>query len=452
MGNLFLGIFNLKGSISMQHTDLKEKQVSTALFQFIFPITWKASSSQELVNYLQTHDFAPFQLNDFNKETAYYGRYNVNHNELEAFFLPITNTILFPKDTQPKGLHRYSKNLNLHASMNVLNAPIPFQIHSVDVFICPYELGFITIRAEINHLPFSQVLEFANYFRFLDSTPTVKQTTEISFNEKTYSTVGDFVFSTLVPPLQKFLCKEAVSLLTPNKMYVHSFVSYQEEEVRVPMTFDELSFSIFSNDKQIENNQLISQYYGPYYYSVIINLFHQLVFLKIAKTYSEINIDEATNEFERLNYIINSFTSNYYFNIFPAQTLGHELFKQLRNSFQIDHLYTNTKETLFSLFKYEENIITKRDSLLLLVLTLYTVVCGIFSMNLFTHDLKGTIHWDHFKSYNPFEYFTVFIVFSGIITVFFLGLQSLYQGLQKRRSRQRWVRESVLINKKDKLY
>ncbi|MEO2078424.1 MAG: hypothetical protein ABGX20_24155 [Bacillus sp. (in: firmicutes)] len=435
----------MKGPISMQqHTQTKDSHVSSALFQFIIPISLKASKVQHIADFLQGNHYTPFHLNDYHSETAFYGKFHVSHKELEDFFLPITNTILFPKTTQEKGLHRYTKSLNVEAQMQGLQTQVPFRILSADVFICPYELGFLTIRTEINHQSFSQVQEFANCFRYLKN----EQLNTITCGGESYQTVRDFIFSMIFPPLQPYLCEKTNALLPPNKMYVHSFISFHEVEVTNPMTFDELSFSYFTNEKQMETPGQITQHFGPFYYSVIINLFHQMVLIKIVKTFSEINIDKATFDFEKLNYLINSFTSNYYFNVYPAQSLGQELFRQLRSTLQIEQLYSNMKETLFSLFKFEENIVTKRDSLLLLILTLYTVVCGIFSMNLFTHDLKGNIKWNHFQSYNPFEYFAVFIVFSGIFTVFFLGLQSLYQGLKKKKKRKEWVQENVLINKK----
>ena len=111
-------------------------------------------------------------------------------------------------------------------------------------------------------------------------------------------------------------------------------------------------------------------------------------------------------------------------------------------------MYANTKDILFSLVKYEDNNVAKNDSMLLLVLTLYTVICGIFSMNLFTHDLQGNIKLDHFKSYNPFEYFAVFIVFSGIIVVGTLAIKGITQWYQNITNRKKWVRNTVWSSKK----
>ncbi len=443
----------------MQPIDLKEKHVSTALFQFIFPISLRAGHTQHLSSYIQNQGFTFFQLNDFQYESAYYGSNHVSHTQMESFFLPITNTILFPQSAQHKGLHRYTKKLNLNGQLILKSTRIHFQIHSADIFICPYELGFLTVRTEINHLPYSQTQQFADSFRFLKVHTKEEQMPEIEFSGNIYSQVGDFLFASVFPDLQDFIVKDAASLLTPNKMYVQSFHSFQEEEIidvvdvgsSTYTIIDEQCYSFITNHNRNETAPFISQFYGPFYYAIIIHHFHKLVFLKIAKHYSAINIDQGKNEYQHLIYTINSFTSNFFFNVYPAETTGQELFKQLRSCFQIDLLYTNTKETLFSLFKYEENIVTKRDSFLLLILTLYTVICGIFSMNLFTHDLVGKIKWSHFKSYNPFEYFAVFIVVSGIITIAILGIQSLYQAIQDRKNRKKWIRESVLTQKNDKL-
>jgi len=474
----------------MQPIELKEKHVSTALFQFIFPFSLKAGSDQNLFLYLEEQDFTLFQLSDVQLEKAYYGNYHVSHRDLEAFFHPLTNKILFPTSEQQKGFQRYTKKLDIIGRLTAKHVSIPFHIHSVDLFICPYDLGLLTIRTEINNLPLSQTIEFADCIRIIE--PQL-QKSKIEYDGKVYPQIIDFLFNYLVPQLPDYMKNDAVTFLTRQKMYVQSLLSISDGElidsvdeyrtgtlcglnsagkpfVRAnnleyisnyindnsynrwaPSTsylIDEQCFSCITIEKEFELSFLTEQFYGPFYYAVLINLFHKLVLLKITDGYSAININQDKKEVEKLIYAINSFTSNYFFAEYPVQTEGQELFNHLRKSFTIDNLYSNTKDILFSLFKYDENNMTKRDSLVLLVLTLYTVICGIFSMNLFTHDLVGKIKWSHFKYYNPFEYFAVGIVLSGIIVVAILGLQSLYQAIQDRIKRKKWLQESVLISKK----
>ena len=91
---------------------------------------------------------------------------------MEAYYLSFTNKILFPHSEHQKGLQRYSKDLNLagHLTTNLIS--IPFKIHSIDVTLCPYELGFLTIRTEVNTAPnmtLSEAIEFAARFRVLET-------------------------------------------------------------------------------------------------------------------------------------------------------------------------------------------------------------------------------------------------------------------------------------------
>lgn len=474
----------------MQPIELKEKHVSTALFQFIIPFSLKAGTDHDLSLYLEEQDFTPFQLSDVHMEQAFYGSYHVSHRDLEAFFLPLTNKILFPTSEQQKGFQRYTKKLDINSLLTARHVSIPFHIHSVDLFICPYDLGFLTIRSEINNLPLSQTIEFADCLRIME--PQL-QKSKIEYGGKVYPLIMDFLFDYLVPQLTNYMNNEAVTFLTRQKMYVQSLLSISGEGhidsvdvyrigtlcglnsagnpyVRAnnleyisnyindysynrwaPTTsylIDEQSFSCVTIEKEFELSFLIEQFYGPFYYVLLINLFHKFVLLKITDDFAVMNINQDKKEVDKLIYTINSFTSTYFFAEYPVSTEGQELFNHLRKSFIIDNLYSNTKDILSSLFKYDENNMTKRDSLVLLILTLYTVLCGIFSMNLFTHDLKGNIKWSHFKYYNPLEYFAVGILLSGIIVVAILGFQSLYQAIQDRIKRKKWLEKSVTSSKK----
>ena len=88
------------------------------------------------------NDFRPFRLDHLENENTYYGKFQVSHQNMEAYYLSFTNKILFPHSEHQKGLQRYSKDLNLtgHLTTNLIS--VPFKIHSIDVTLCPYELGF----------------------------------------------------------------------------------------------------------------------------------------------------------------------------------------------------------------------------------------------------------------------------------------------------------------------
>ena len=100
------------------------------------------------------NDFRPFRLDHLDDENTYYGEFKVSHQNIwkhTIFHLQIKFS--FPHSEHQKGLQRYSKDLNLtgHLTTNLIS--IPFKIHSIDVTLCPYELGFLTIRTEVNTAP-----------------------------------------------------------------------------------------------------------------------------------------------------------------------------------------------------------------------------------------------------------------------------------------------------------
>lgn len=474
----------------MEQIKLIEKSLSTGIFQFTFPFQLISGSEQDLIFFLEKHHFRAFQIEQLENEKAFYGSYFVSHRDMEEYFLPFTHKILFPLVEDKKGFQRYSKALNLKAILSAKNVTMPFQLHSIDLTICPYEIGFLTFRTEITDSTLSKAIEFAACFHV--SEAMTEKEINMEWDRKASLDVDNFKTETMISGLMNFFDMEGLSINKGEK-YVQSLLSFNEGETigpvdvyrsgnlnglgvdghpyvnannleyikrqvkknsydrYAPNTFyyvEEHCFTCLTNEKNEKVTYLASRSFGEFYYSLLLHLFHKLVFLKIANEYSKLNIEYDTKEIENLNYTINSFTSNYYFVVMPSLAQDKELFNLLRNSFNIDLWYDNTRETLFSLFKYEENTVTKRDSLLLLILTIYTIVCGIFSINLFTDDLKGSIHLGHFKSYNPFEYFAVFLVFSGLIVAIVLAIQSLYQGILDRKSRKRWVKQTVPLSKR----
>ncbi|MED4237878.1 hypothetical protein [Priestia megaterium] len=275
----------------MQQIDIQEKKIDRALFQFVFPFSLKQGTESTISSFLKKSGFKLFQLNQLEDECAYYGDFKVSHRDMEAYYLSFTNKILFPHSEKEKGLHRYSKPLNIRGKLITDTECIPFQIHSVDLTICPYELGFLTIRTELKpftSMPLSHSLEFADRFRVLE------------------------------PRTRK---------------------------------------------------------------------------------------DSSTKR--------------------------------------------EAKQSLESLFRYQENVNAKKDSLLLLILTLYSVVGQMLGMGLVVSDFIGRIKWRNIRAYNPVEYFALILAASGVIISLILGIQSLYQWIIDQRNRKKWVKQTVLSSTKE---
>ncbi len=162
-----------------------------------------------------------------------------------------------------------------------------------------------------------------------------------------------------------------------NVPYIHDYLtkhSYQRWAPNRYFIMEEHIFTCITNEGEQEVTKLASQMYGEFYYALLLNLFHKVVLLKMANAYAELNIEQDTNEIEKLIYSINSFTANYFSLELVSQSQSEDIFFRLRKLFNIEILYSNAKQNLDSLFKYQENVAAKKDSLLLLILTLYSVV------------------------------------------------------------------------------
>ncbi|UUZ83384.1 hypothetical protein LJK88_05665 [Paenibacillus sp. P26] len=115
--------------------------------------------------------------------------------------------------------------------------------------------------------------------------------------------------------------------------------------------------------------------------------------LKLSNRYSHVQLDQNQEEIEELIRSITTFSAKYYFLEVVSQSQGKEIFIQLRNNLGSDELFSEVKKTLSDLYKYQENFTTKRSNYLLLILTIYTVISGIYGMNQVIEDLKAPIQW-----------------------------------------------------------
>ena len=130
----------------MEEIELKEKKVSFAIFQFLFPFSLLEGKEDDTANKLKENGYEWFRLDKLEKEDDYYGKYEIDHEDLENYYLPFTNRILFPKEEDGKGFQRYTKALGMKKHFKAPSYSAEFVIHSVDIFICPYQIGLLNVQ------------------------------------------------------------------------------------------------------------------------------------------------------------------------------------------------------------------------------------------------------------------------------------------------------------------
>ncbi|SEU24037.1 hypothetical protein [Paenibacillus sp. NFR01] len=479
----------------------QEPKLHTVLQQFIFPFSIRDGEDDRLIQQLEEDGFTRFHLSNKNLQDAYYGEgYCVSHEKMERSYLPFASHVLFPRDQEKDSFRRFSKANDLQCTLEMPSGSIAFRVLSTDIFVCPFQLGFLTIRVRIEeeHLPFSMALEFADRFRTLEDISYQDKHTTIRCREREFGEVEDFLFKNLVEGLRSFLDAseingayfETLPFFVDERMMVQAFYGFERgdgeaDELSVPLRYrasqldgltiegraytsasdpdyiqaycrehsydrwgpdtyymtNEQTFCCLSRAEPNIAVQLANQMYGEYYYGLLLSLFHKIVLLKLANLHSRLRINRDYDEIENLIFLINKFSAKFYFLELISQSQGREIFIQLRKVYGNDALFEEVKMTLSDLFQYQEKFQAKRRDTLLMILTVFTVVSGIYGMNQVIDDLKGNIDWSKIRGYSPFEYLALFVTFIGIAASIILTLKELWNSIRSRRRKKFYAKE-----------
>ncbi|WP_455662268.1 hypothetical protein [Pradoshia sp.] len=483
----------------MQEIELKEKKVNNAVFQFLFPFSILEGKEDDTVTKLKENGYEWFRLDKVEKEDDYYGQFEIDHEDLENYYLPFTNRILFPKIEDGKGFQRYTKALGKKSSFIAPSYSADFVIHSVDIFICPYQIGLLNVRVDLlnaEDLTYSQILDFGAKFRVMEE---IHSTTTIECDNQSFEHVQDYIFECVIPDIKGYMSHkseknayfESFPFFEDNRLYVQALISLDDELTEedvyrlgnldgffndkpyisahnkefvhafiqeraymrwAPYTYilpDSSGFFILTKQTGPEFSRIANSFYGEFYYGLILTLFHKIVLLKLENNYSEIRIEQDTKEVEKLIHAINAFSSNYFFFELATHSEGKDIFVKLRDRFRVELLYEDTRNTLESLYQYQDNFTTKQSSSLLQILTLYSVITGIFGMNLMVDNLDENINWtEALGSLNFYEYFALFVIISGVIISVFLSIRYIAVWYMDKQERKKWRKQIEYPNTK----
>lgn len=464
-----------------------EKPIEEALFQFVFPFTLTHRCQDRLIDSLVESGFEPFRLDDLKQEDRYYGpRHRVSHPHMERYYLPFTGQVLFPANDHPGGFRRLSKSFDdLPAELVTGDNRMPFRVYSADVLICPFDTGFITLRTELKTseaagFTLTDAIEYADRMRTLQDISAPDADAAIVCERTRYAETEEFLFQRIAPQLLPFLDKlpmegtyfEKLPFMMDERMFVVGFYRLEagaditlEDRYRAarldgrgpdgapfinashppyienycsrygyerwaPDTYfltDENCFCCLTRQSEASSRFLAGQMYGEFYYGLLLNLFHHIVLLKLSNAYSRVQIERKPDETEILIRQITSFSAKYYFLEIVSQTSGREIFNQLRGIYGNDELFEDVKQTLNDLFKYQENATSKKSSYLLTILTIYTVISGIYGMNQVIDDLKAPVKWSAMNGYSLFQWIALVVAFSGLIVSASLAVGVLWR-------------------------
>ncbi|WP_075617402.1 hypothetical protein [Paenisporosarcina indica] len=469
--------------------------IDQAYMTFLFPWSFLEKKRKHITEHLLKNDFTFFTLDQKDLQDAFYGNnIQVKHEELDQYFLPYIERKLFPHRTTQNGFLRFSKRVNEKFTLLVHDSKFPFIVNSIDVILCPFGIGFITIRTEMDksNEQLSGLLDFMNHFRVLEPKLDEEKGATIQQKEQVFQTTNEFVFDYLCPEIKSFIIHDekrsgyfgSLPFFEDERMLSSGFLIANGEH---PISVDHLyrmgqlngknpdgqsfmsstnleymeryvqkhvhdrwapdSYTVTSEHTQItvslnSPEQLItpiSQFMGTHHYNLMLHYFYKIMLFRLSFEYSEIQWEQDEDYVEELIELISKFSSRYYFGEVSARTEGKELSHNYREIFQLDNLYEEVKQTLNELYRAQENQANKRHNMLLFMLTVFTVISGIYGMNLVIEDWKGKTDWSKVPGYSFFEWISLITAVVGISLSIILMASTGGKGIWKKI--RKWKRD-----------
>lgn len=478
-----------------EQTKINPLFLNQAYMTFLFPFSFKEKERGNLVEHLRKNHFTFFSLDQKDLEKEYYGEnIKVQHEELDQYFLPFLEHKLFPSRTDQQGFLRFSKTVNETFILDVHDTNFSFLINSIDIMVCPFGIGLITIRTEMDQEQeqLCEVLDFMNHFRVLEPKLDEEKGAIIRKGDREFNTTNEFVFGYLCPTLKSFIVHDekragyfgSLPFFEDERMISSGFfIATGEHQIKNDHLFrmgqldgknpEGKSFMSSTNKEYIErylNNHLhdrwapdsytvtsdhaqitvsiktpqqldrpLSQFMGTHHYNLLLHYFYKIMLLRMSFEYSQVQWKQDEDYVEELIELISKFSARYYFGEVSARSEGKELTQTYRKVFHLNSLYEEVKQTLNELYRAQENQANKRHNMLLFMLTVFTVVSGIYGMNLVIEDWKGKTDWSKVPGYSFFEWISLITALAGISLSIILLATTGAKGLWKKI--RRWKRD-----------
>lgn len=449
---------------------IRPLNITDAYMTYLFPFAFLEKDRRKLMDQLDKHNFTFFTLEKEELQDMYYGdNIEISHEELEQFFLPFIEDKLFPRNTINRGFLRYSKVVDESFTYEVNDNKMNFIINSVDITLCPFGIGIITIRAAMDQEQetLTNILDHIDHFRVLEPKIPFDKGSKIHHKSKEFQSTNELIFDYICLPIKPFIIhnekmtgyygslpyfedermhssillvadheteitedqlyrlahldgkdlKGNEFISSSNSDYVNRYVSSRVLDRWAPNTYmivSEHTQATLSNKKKEQLEQRISRFMSVHYYILMLHYYYKIMLLKVSFEHSEVSWAKDRRYVEELIELISKFYSRYYYEEVSSRTEGKELTQKLREVFRLQDLFDEVRRTVDDLYRAQDNKAKKRHNSLLFMLTIYTVVSGIYGMNLVIEDWKGKTDWTKVPGYSFFEWIALIISLSGI--------------------------------------
>ncbi|SES30846.1 hypothetical protein [Psychrobacillus sp. OK032] len=477
---------------SIQHLDITD-----AFMNYIFPFSFREKERAKIMEHLKQHYFRYFALDNDELQDLYYGEgIRINHEELDQFFLPFIEDKLFPQSVNERGFLRYSKEIKESFTSKGNKNEFDFIVNSLDIILCPFGIGLITIRTEMTkeQESLSNVLDFMSHFRVLEPKLEEEKGTKIHRHNKTFNTTSELILDYLCPFLKPFIVENRKMegyygslpffedermlssafliaaggqtitndqlfrmgqldgrdpdgnefISSTNPAYIKRYVEKRVHDRWAPNTYTITSVhtqtTISIKGKELLKKE-IAKFMSIHYYNLLLHFYYKIMLLRLSFEHSEVSWARDKEYVEELIELISKFDSRYYFEEVSVRSEGKEFTHMLREVFYLKPLFEEVKRTVDDLYRAQEKQTAKRHNILLFILTVYTVVSGIYGMNLVIEEWKGDVDWSKVLDYSFFEWVTLVTALTGIALSATLLVSTAGKGIWNRY--RKWKRDNI---------
>ena len=472
---------------------LEALTIDQSYMTFLLPFSYNHSHKKSIAEHIKQNGYTYFSLNQPNSnetDRCYGDDIKVEVQELEQYFFPYVEHKLFPSSILEKGFHRFTNVINMEYELQIREAIYSFHVRSIDIILAPFGVAFLSLRIKLGQtMELSDVLDFAQHFRAVESRLDENKGSKIIISPSAENlSIHDFIFNHLCSFLKEILLQDkklkgyfgSLPYIEDERMFVSTFILTKEEQPITPeqlfrignlngkspegkpfisstnpeyiknslsktlhdrwapelyMLTTDHAFSTISNRNATELSQELGHHMGTHFYNLLLHYYYKIMLLRMSYEYSQIEWKKDAYYVKSLIKLITLFSSWYYFREISTRTEGKELSTLFRNAFNLDILYNEVSETLQQLYKSQENSRAGQVNTLLFILTIFTVVSGIYGMNLVISDWEAPSGWKNYSTYTLFEWISLITAVTGIGLSGYLIIITFGRILmQKRRS------------------
>ena len=443
---------------------MRNRTVERTHLKFFFPFTYKKKDFAHLSDaLLQAHfNYYSFHEQALGKESII----------LDQFFYPFIQEKLFHPVPSIDNFNRYQKVIEDHYFIQFDDEKIRFTVNELSIVLCPFHTAIICISIQLEPtLKFAHVMDFARYFRQLKMHPLTEKKFHIIHESAHFPSSEAFIFNHYIPMIKPFIEHHN------QHGYVGSLPFFEDERMYTMMTLRVLDDDVSDNELfracQLDgtdsngrikvssfNASYIEQYVKDHiydrwrpkvsimttaqvqiiatsfqheqweevklhvetslFYNFLIHYFYKIVLLKLNYEHSTQNWKNDIVIAESIIENMTAFSSTLFFKQVAIRSSGRELANKYRKAFYIDDLYQELKSSVNDEYRVLEDENTDRYNQLLFFLTVFTVISGIYGMNLVIESWDQPLQWGMLRSMSFFEVVAFFTGLVGIWLSFFL--------------------------------